>query len=315
MAEDKRYYWLKLNDDFFEDDTISWIEEQESGKDYVLFYLKLCLKSLRTEGSLIRNVGERLIPYNVNALSRLTNTQIDTVKVAMKLFSDIGLVTIFDTGEIFLNQINEMIGTETDSAKRKRRQRSKEALLENMDNVTNSSDELPPNRDNVPGNSDSFQKSPAEIEIELEKDIEIDIELESEIEKPNGGDVHLLFQQNFGMPTPIIMQDLEHWITDLNEELVILALKKAAFTGAPYKYAQTTMRNWASKGIKTIAEAEAESVGHQKQKQWNKQPKKEVTPDWVDEPRNATETPVAPDVAESIAERIAKLKSSGKNVG
>ena len=111
------------------------------------------------------------------------------------------------------------------------------------------------------------------------------------------------------------MQDLEHWITDLNEELVILALKKAAFAGAPYKYAQTTMRNWASKGIKTIAEAEAESVGHQKQKQWNRQPKKEVTPDWVDEPRNATETPVAPDVAESIAERIAKLKSSGKNAG
>ena len=38
----KRYYWLKLKEDFFEDDTIAWIEEQERGKDYVLFYLCPC---------------------------------------------------------------------------------------------------------------------------------------------------------------------------------------------------------------------------------------------------------------------------------
>ena len=40
---DKKYYWLKLKEDFFEEDTISWIEEQQNGKDYSLFYLKLCL--------------------------------------------------------------------------------------------------------------------------------------------------------------------------------------------------------------------------------------------------------------------------------
>ena len=258
MAEDKRYYWLKLNDDFFEDDTISWIEEQESGKDYVLFYLKLCLKSLRTEGSLIRNVGERLIPYNVNALSRLTNTQIDTVKVAMKLFSDIGLVTIFDTGEIFLNQINEMIGTETDSAKRKRRQRSKEALLENMDNVTNSSDELPPNRDNVPGNSDSFQKSPAEIEIELEKDIEIDADEEKVTN--SGHNVHLFYQQNFGVEPPTIQQDIDYWIEDLSAPVVIEALKRTVEAEKPYSYAKGIMKKWAGKGIRTMQQVEQEAT-------------------------------------------------------
>ena len=123
----KRYYWLKLNENFFEDDTIQWLEEQENGKDYVIFYLKLCLKSLSDEGKLIRYVGERLIPYDVKALSKLTNTSADTVAVAMKTFLEIGLVSQLDSGEIYMKQIKEMIGSETAAAKRKRKQRAREA--------------------------------------------------------------------------------------------------------------------------------------------------------------------------------------------
>ena len=119
----KRYYWLKLNESFFEDDTIAWLEEQENGKDYVIFYLKLALKSLQNDGHLIRYVGEKLMPYDVKALSKATNTPLDTVAVAMKVFSEIGLVTILETGEIYLTQINEMVGSETDSAKRVRKHR------------------------------------------------------------------------------------------------------------------------------------------------------------------------------------------------
>ena len=56
MAENKRYYWLKLKEDFFEEDAVEWLEDQENGKEYCLFYLKLCLKFIRTDGVLIRNV-------------------------------------------------------------------------------------------------------------------------------------------------------------------------------------------------------------------------------------------------------------------
>lgn len=125
----KRYYWLKLKDDFFEDDTIAWLEEQENGKDYVLFYLKLALKSLSEEGSLIRYVGERLIPYDTKALAKLTNTPVDTVAVAMKVFGEIGLVSIHETGEIYMNQLNELIGSETEVAKRVRQHRAKKLTL------------------------------------------------------------------------------------------------------------------------------------------------------------------------------------------
>lgn len=128
----KRYYWLKLKDDFFEDDTIAWLEEQENGKDYVLFYLKLALKSLSEEGSLIRYVGERLIPYDTKALAKLTNTPVDTVAVAMKVFGEIGLVSVHETGEIYMNQINEMIGSETRQASIMRKNRVKENKIKKI---------------------------------------------------------------------------------------------------------------------------------------------------------------------------------------
>ena len=132
MGDEKRYYWLKLAEDFYEDDTIQWIEEQENGVAYVNFYLKLLLKSLKDDGYLIRFVGTRLIPYDVKSLARLTNTDLDTVRVAMELFKQVGLVELLDSGEIYMSQIDEMIGSETQAAKRMRRLRAKKTL-ENQD--------------------------------------------------------------------------------------------------------------------------------------------------------------------------------------
>ena len=128
MGDEKRYYWLKLAEDFYEDDTIQWIEEQENGVAYVNFYLKLLLKSLKDDGYLIRFVGTRLIPYDVKSLARLTNTDPDTVRVAMELFKQVGLVELLDSGEIYMSQIDEMIGSETQAAKRMRRLRAKQSL-------------------------------------------------------------------------------------------------------------------------------------------------------------------------------------------
>ena len=70
MSETKRFYWLKLQEDFFEDDTIDFIESQENGEKYCLFYLKLCLKALKSEGKLIRYVGNMLIPYDEKAFCK-----------------------------------------------------------------------------------------------------------------------------------------------------------------------------------------------------------------------------------------------------
>ena len=131
MAEykHKKYYWLKLKEDFFDSDTIEWIEEQENGKEYCLFYLKLCLKSLQTNGILIRNVGQMLIPYDVSKLAEMTKTPSDTVRVAMELFKGLGLIQILENGEIYMTQLEEMVGSQTEGAAKKALQRKSQGAL------------------------------------------------------------------------------------------------------------------------------------------------------------------------------------------
>ena len=150
---DKKYYWLKLKEDFFEEDTLAWLEEQTNGKEYCLFYLKLCLKSLKTNGILIRNVGQILIPYDVKKLGEITKTDIDTVTVAMELFKKIGLIQILDNGEIYITQLEQMVGSETKWAKYKKKERE----LKKLDNVQLLSNVNPKN---------------VHTEIEKEKEIE-----------------------------------------------------------------------------------------------------------------------------------------------
>lgn len=163
MSENRRYYWLKLQENFFEDDTIDYIESQENGEKYVLFYLKLCLKALKNEGKLIRYVGELLLPYDAVGIAKLTKTDVDIVRSALVLFDNIGLIKRLETGEIYLTQLNEMVGTETSAAQRKRKQRIREKTVQEIgcDNVTLMS-----------------QNGHTDIEIDIDK--ELDKEIESE---------------------------------------------------------------------------------------------------------------------------------------
>lgn len=166
----KKYYWLKLKEDFFDDDTIEWIEDQPNGSTYALFYLKLCLKSLKTNGVLIRNVGDMLIPYDAKKLGEVTRTDVDTVRVAMELFQKIGLIQILENGEIFLSQLDNMVGSESKWAEKKRLQRAKKAeALPTPEDAKKESEDIV---------LDVSEKSPREIEKEKEKEKDIDKEKE-----------------------------------------------------------------------------------------------------------------------------------------
>jgi predicted phage replisome organizer len=147
--DNTKFYWLQLKEDFFEDDSIQWLEEQQpNGRDYAYFYLKLCLKSLKSNGVLIRKVGNILIPYDNKKLAELTKMDFDTVTVAMELLKQIGLVTVLETGEIYVNQLENLIGSKSIGAFKKQQQR----LL----------------------GGQTEDKCPPKIEIELEKEIDID---------------------------------------------------------------------------------------------------------------------------------------------
>ena len=122
--KETKFYWLQLKEDFFEDDAISWLEEQEpNGRDYAYFYLKLCLKSLKSNGILIRSVGNILIPYDNKKLAELTKIDFDTVCIAMELLKKIGLIQILENGEIYIAQLENLIGFVSKGALKKQHQR------------------------------------------------------------------------------------------------------------------------------------------------------------------------------------------------
>lgn len=155
-----RFYWLQLKEDFFDEDAIDWLEDQPNGEKYSLFYLKLCLKSLRTNGILIRKVGTMLVPYDHIKLGELTKTDPDTVIVAMELLVKIGLVKKLENGEFYITQVENMIGSQSIGAFKKQQQimRRENNLIEGGNGVEN----IPP-----------------KIDIEKDIDIEQDIEIES----------------------------------------------------------------------------------------------------------------------------------------
>lgn len=178
-VEKGRYYWLKLKEDFFEDDAIEWLEEQKNGKEYTLFYLKLCLKSLKSNGTLIRRVGTMLVPYDTEKLAEITKTDFDTVVVAMELLKKIGLIEVLDTGEIFISSLAAMVGSESRSAERVRkfRERQKQAA-ELPEPLPELPEALQSNDDVTPCNAHCSR------EKEIEKEIEIEIEIEKEAAPP-----------------------------------------------------------------------------------------------------------------------------------
>lgn len=123
MADNKKYYWLKLKRDFFKRHDVRIIEEMPNGKDYILFYLKLLLESVDHEGSLRFS---DTIPYNEQMLSVVTNTNIDIVRSAMKLFIELKMMSIYDDQTIYMTEVEKLLGSETRWAEKKRLQRAKE---------------------------------------------------------------------------------------------------------------------------------------------------------------------------------------------
>lgn len=153
----KKYYWLKLQCDFFKRQEAQIIESMPNGKDYMLFYLKLLCESVGTEGRVRFNEE---IPYSEEMLSVITNTKVEIVKQAIEVFVQFHMMEVLDDGTYFMLEVEKMIGSETYWAQKKREQRSKEKELENVQHVSNTSQICPTKRES--------------IDKELDKDKELD---------------------------------------------------------------------------------------------------------------------------------------------
>ena len=158
----KRYYWLKLPKDFFEDKAIKRLRQIAGGDTYTIIYLKMLLKSMEDDGKLFYEGIEDTICEEI-ALD--INESADDVQVTISYLEKKGLLVVTDS-EVELTRLTEMVGSETDKAELMRKLRSKT----NSNNVTEISN-------NVTKALPTVTKCYTEKEIEKEKsreDTEID---------------------------------------------------------------------------------------------------------------------------------------------
>lgn len=124
MGKVKKFYWIKLKQDFFNDDAMIWLETQKDGFKYQNLYLKLLLKTMNTGGKLAFNINGETLPMSVEDIAIITRLDVDTVIVGMTLLKQLGLVSETDGVDI-IPDVNSMIGSETDAAIRMRKMREK----------------------------------------------------------------------------------------------------------------------------------------------------------------------------------------------
>ncbi|EFF25857.1 phage replisome organizer N-terminal domain-containing protein [Enterococcus faecium] len=157
MSDNKRYYYLKLKENFFDSDEMVLLESMPDGYIYSNILLKLYLRSLKHEGKLMFN--DR-IPFNSTMLATITRHSVGVVEKAVQIFRDLQLIDVLDNGAIYMSDIQSFIGKSSTEADRKREYRKKiEEAKRNLITGGQVSDKCP-------------DKTTPELEIELEKDIE-----------------------------------------------------------------------------------------------------------------------------------------------
>lgn len=142
MADNRKYYYLKLKDTYFDRDSIVLLESMPDGVLYSNILLKLYLKSLKNDGKL--QLDEN-IPYTIPMIATLTRQQVGTVERAMVLFRQLGLVEQLEDGLFYMSDIEQMIGRSSTEAEHKREARlANKALPSSRTNVGQMSDKCPP---------------------------------------------------------------------------------------------------------------------------------------------------------------------------
>lgn len=159
----KRYFWLKLKNDFFSQKEIKMLRRIAGGDTYTIIYLKMLLKSLKNDGKIYYDgIADNMI----EEIALDIDEDVDNVQITFNFLMNKNLIRFSEDDEINMENIASMIGSETDAARRKRKQRKREQKRLECDNVT-------------------AESQPSHTEIEIEKEIELDKEKESMSGKPD----------------------------------------------------------------------------------------------------------------------------------
>lgn len=157
MAENKRYFWLRLHDDFFDSLRIKKMRKMAGGDTYTIIYLKMQLKSIKKGGVLTFTGVEQDF---ASELALDIDESVEDVKMTLSYLIGCGLVQCSDEVNFFLPYAVENTGSETASTQRSRDFRQKQKVLHCNTTATQVQREC---------------NAEIEIETEIEKEIERDV--------------------------------------------------------------------------------------------------------------------------------------------
>lgn len=256
MASVKRFFWLKLKEDFFKQKEIKLLRKIAGGDTHTIIYLKILLLSLKNNGKVY---FEGVTDNFFEEIALEIDEDIENVAICMKFLEQKGLL-IYDTEDsASLTAIPEMIGSESESARRMRKHRQNNVLQEKTSQCNAEPSQCDKN---------------VTTEKELEKELEIEKEKELQQETETSGQLSLssLFEfwesNGFGMLAPKTRQDLAYWVEDFQEigatekeatELIQEALNLAINANARrYNYVNGILKNWEARRYTSVKQVNAD---------------------------------------------------------
>ena len=229
MSDNRKYYYLKLKENYFDDDSIVLLESMQDGVLYSNILLKLYLKSLKHGGRL--QLDEN-IPYTAQMIATITRQQIGTVERALQIFLKLGLVEVLDSGTFYMSNIELLIGQSSTEAERKRAARlQNKALSAPRTKVGHLSDIRPPE---------------IEIEIEIKREIE-------KVRPETGHPSHTYGRYQNVFLTDEELADLQASFPAVWEQYIEKLSEYMASTGKRYQSHAATIRRWAGEDAKKAA--------------------------------------------------------------
>lgn len=234
MSDNKKYYYLRLKENFFDSDELKILESMKDGYLYSNILLKLYLRSLKNDGKLV--VNER-IPYNAEMLASVTGHQIGTIKQALSMFKELGLIEVLENGAIYMLDIQNFIGKGSTEADRQRLydRRISEERKQNKLTQSRNLEEI-------------CKKSTPEIEIELEKDIELykekDIDIDTLSLCEQKSLIHDVWEDTFDLITTNVKKSLDNLVDEYGAVITKQAILDAKKQGKSHiKYVEGVLKN------------------------------------------------------------------------
>nr|DAV22565.1 MAG TPA: replisome organizer protein [Caudoviricetes sp.] len=233
MAEgQKRYYWLKLQNDFFSRKEIKRLRRIAGGDTLTIIYLKMLCRSLKDNGKLYY---DGLDNDFVSELAMDIDEDTENVQITVNYLIKTGLLEQIDEVEYTLKDAENNTGSETAAAGRMRRCRAKK-VTEMRNNVTQ-----------------ELQVGYVEIEKEKEKEIDKEIEEEKEEEKegpPSSSKILKMYGDNIHpVSSPVEAEKLKTLVDTHGETFVAKAIERAVMRNKrSLAYITGILNNWEANG-------------------------------------------------------------------